>query len=109
MGDLIHTVKGYPVVDGVTEVERVSFARFFDEGCDYNSYAIANNPLSPDAVHPMHMSTTTKYNVSLSALVFYYEPDVEWIVQEVILCTNTLAFTVYHCAILTLGLRGYGL
>ena len=80
---LIHTVKGYPVIDGVTRVEGVSFARFFDEGCIYASYAVGNNPLSPDAVHPVHMTGTTKFNVSLSSLVFFYEPNIEWIVQEV--------------------------
>ena len=76
-------MKGYPVIDGVTRVEGVSFARFFDEGCVYASYALGNNPLSPDAVHPMHMTGTTKFNVSLSSLVFFYEPNIEWIVQEV--------------------------
>ena len=73
------------MIDSVSYFERVSFARFFDEGCSYGSFAIGNNPLSPDAVHPMHMSTTTKFNVSLNSLVFYYEPNVDWIVQEVML------------------------
>ena len=83
---LLSTVKGYPVIDGVTRVESTSFARFYDQGCNYRSFAVGNNPQSPDAMHPMLMTMTTKYNVSLSSLVFYYEPDVEWIVQEVILC-----------------------
>ena len=82
------SVKGYPVIDGVTKVEGVSFARFFDQGCGYRGFAVGNNPLSPDAVHPMHMTRTTKYNVSLNSLLFYYEPNVEWIVQEVILCSS---------------------
>ena len=81
-------MKGYPVIDGVTNVESVSFARFFDQDCSYRSFAVGNNPLSPDAVHPMHMTRTTKYNVSLNSLVFYYEPKVEWIVQEVTLCLS---------------------
>ena len=93
------------MIDGVSYFEHVSFARFFDEGCSYGSFAIGNNPLSPDAVHPMHMSTTTKFNVSLNSLVFYYEPNVDWIVQEVmvsmhyedtlILCT--LSGTTQDC------------
>ena len=32
----------------------------------------------------MEMSGTTKINVELTSLVFFYEPDVEWIVQEVL-------------------------
>ena len=78
-------MKGYPVIDGITNLESVSFARFFDHDCSYRSFAVGNNPLSPDAVHPMHMTRTTKYNATLNSLVFYYEPNVEWIVQEVIL------------------------
>lgn len=72
------------MIDGVTVAERVSFARFFDKDCLYSSYAIGNNPLSPDAMHPMHITMTTKFNVNMSSLIFYYEPNVEWIVQEVI-------------------------
>ena len=91
-------MKGYPVIDGVTKLEEVSFARFYDQGCSYHSFAVGNNPLSPDAMHPMHMIMTTKYNVSLNSLVFYYEPDLEWIVQEVILCsyTNYLVYSQYR-------------
>ena len=61
----------------------VSFARFFTSGCNYNTVAIANNPLSPDAVHPVHMSGTNKLNVDFDNLAFFYEPKLEWIVQEV--------------------------
>ena len=88
------------MIDGVTDVEGVSFARFFDEGCIYDSFAIGNNPLSPDAVHPMHLTTTTKFNVSLSSLVFYYEPDMEWIVQEVVPSTMIVCLS-YICNINT--------
>ncbi len=79
----INTVKGYPVIDGVINMERVSFARFFETNCNYNMVAIANNPLSPDAVHPIHMTSTNKLNVDLDHLAFFYEPDPDWIVQEV--------------------------
>ena len=76
------------MIDGVVNTNGLSFARFFGEGCQYNSFAIGNNPLSPDAVHPMHMTGTNKYNVELNSLVFFYEPDVEWINQEV--CDSAL-------------------
>ncbi len=75
-------VKGYPVIDGVVNMERVSFARFTESNCNYNTVAIANNPLSPDAVHPIHMTGTNKLNVDLNRLTFFYEPDPAWIVQE---------------------------
>ena len=76
-------MKGYPVIDGVVHAVNLSFARFFDLGCDYGIFAIGNNPISPDAVHPMHMRGTAKFNVNLTLLAFFYEPDVKWIVQEV--------------------------
>jgi hypothetical protein len=72
------------VIDGVLLTHRVSFARFTgDQRCSYGAYAVGNNPLSPDAVHPMVMSATSKYNVNISSLAFFYEPDPGWIVQEV--------------------------
>ena len=77
-------VKGYPVIDGVVTTNRLTFARFFtSNGCSYRSYAVGNNPLSPDAVHPMVMAATFKLSVDLTSLVYFYEPNVEWIVQEV--------------------------
>ena len=76
-------MRGYPVIDGVVNANNISFARFFDLGCDYGIFAVGNNPLSPDAVHPMEMRGTDKISVELTSLVFFYEPDVEWIVQEV--------------------------
>lgn len=77
-------MKGYPVIDGVLNANRVSFARFNNNGdCNYGSYAIGNNPLSPDAVHPVQMRATSKYNVNLDHLAFFYEPNPAWIVQEV--------------------------
>ena len=77
-------VKGYPVSDGVVNASRVSFARFAsDPTCSHGVFAVGNNPLSPDAVHPMQMTGTSKYNVDLNSLAFYYEPKPEWIVQEV--------------------------
>ncbi len=77
-------VKGYPVIDGVAIARRVSFARFPSRhSCSYGIYAIGNNPESPDAVHPLHMTATNKYSVDIDALAFMYEPDPEWRVQEV--------------------------
>ena len=71
------------MIDGVLITRRLSFARFTNDHCNYGTYAIGNNPLSPDAVHPMQMTATSKYNVHLNSLAFFYEPDPEWIVQEV--------------------------
>lgn len=77
-------MKGYPVIDGVVHTSRLVFARFHNnDGCLYSSYAVGNNPLSPDAVHPMQMRATSKFNVAITSLAFFYEPDPEWIVQEV--------------------------
>lgn len=88
-------MKGYPVIDGVLNADGVSFARFTDnQDCDYGSYAVGNNPLSPDAVHPMQMRATNKYNVDLDSLVFFYEPDPAWIVQEV--CGMCIANNIMH-------------
>lgn len=78
------SVKGYPVIDGVLNANRISFARFnIDPTCSYGVFAVGNNPLSPDAVHPLQMTNTSKYNVHLNSLAFFYEPMPEWIVQEV--------------------------
>lgn len=78
-------MKGYPVINGVLNTSRLSFARFnrSNHNCMYGVFAVGNNPLSPDAVHPMQMTGTNKYSVDLDSLAFYYEPDPEWIVQEV--------------------------
>ena len=38
----------------------VSFARFFAPSCSYETVAIGNNPLNPDAVHPVHMTGTPR-------------------------------------------------
>ena len=95
------TVKGYPVIDGVVNTNGVSFARFFDTSCNYRISAIGNNPLSPDAVHPVHMTGTNKLNVELNSLVFFYEPDLEWITQEVwlqcVVIVRRLCILQYVC------------
>ena len=80
-------MKGYPVIDGVLETTNMTFASFYTpSGCKYDVFAVSNNPLSPDAVHPMHMKSSTKINVSFDALVFFHEPNPDWIVQEVTHC-----------------------
>ena len=88
-------VKGYPVIDGRVEATNVTFARFFSPtNCPYNVFAIGNNPLSPDAVHPMEMRQTGKINVNRDNIAFYYEPNPAWIVQEVsklAVCTRCTA------------------
>ncbi len=76
-------MKGYPVIDGGVFTTNLTFARFFDAECRYGIYCIGNNPLSPDAVHPMYMTGTSLFNVEKNSLAFFYEPDVGWIVQEV--------------------------
>lgn len=79
-------VKGYPVIDGVSEANNVTFARFFnltDCSQNYGAYAIGNNPLSPDAVHPMQLSNSTRLNTAKESIAYYYPPDPTWIVQEV--------------------------
>ena len=73
------------MIDGVLETSNVTFARFFNvTGCsNYGVYAIGNNPLSPDAVHPMQMTGSTRLNTDKESIAHYYPPDPEWIVQEV--------------------------
>ena len=77
------------MIDGVVFANNMAFARFFDSGCNYNIYAVGNNPLSPDAVHPIHMTETTLFNVEKDSLAFFYKPNVAWIVQEVSLELNS--------------------
>ena len=80
-------VKGYPVIDGVVEATDVTFARFFNfTSCSYGVYAIGNNPISPDAVHPMHLAGSTRISTDKASVAFYYPPDPAWIVQEVSKC-----------------------
>ena len=83
---LLFIVKGYPVIDGVLDASNVTFARFFNltDCSNYGVYAIGNNPLSPDAVHPMQLTDSTKLNTDKDSIAFYYPPDPAWIVQEVI-------------------------
>ena len=54
---LLFTVKGYPVIDGVIDASNVTFALNLSNCSNYGVYAIGNNPLSPDAVHPMQLTT----------------------------------------------------
>ena len=63
----------------------MAFARFLDNDgtCSYDTFAIGNNPLSPDAVHPVVMTGTTRLNSETDSLVFFHDPNPEWIVQEV--------------------------
>ena len=75
-------VKGYPVIDGVLKMTNNTFARFFNN-CAYNTYAIGNNPMSPDAVHPVNIIRTVKLNVQMTSLAFFYDPNPNWVNQEV--------------------------
>ena len=77
-------VKGYPVIDGLLETTNLTFANFYTpSGCEYSVYAVSNNPLSPDAGHPMYMRSSIKVNASFNSLAFFHEPNPNWIVQEV--------------------------
>ena len=82
---LISPVKGYPVIDGALLTSDVVFARFTanSEDCPYKTFAIGNNPQSPDAVHPAVMTTTTLLNCHPDSLVFFHDPNPDWINQEV--------------------------
>lgn len=89
------TVKGYATIDGDAYAENIVFARFMSlDNCMYGAFAVGNNPLSADAVHPLRLASVTKLNVSTDNLAHYYDPDPEWIVQEVrhchyhMICTN---------------------
>ena len=79
------TVKGYPVIDGVLQLTDVMFARFpaNSADCHYGTFAIGNNRLSPDAVHPLVISSTTLLDCDTSSLVYFHDPDPTWINQEV--------------------------
>ena len=83
--NFIFPVKGYPVIDGVLLLSKVVFARFTAnlEECPYKTFAIGNNPKSPDAVHPAVMTTTTLLNCDTDSLIFFHDPDPQWIKQEV--------------------------
>ena len=74
------------MIDGVLLLSDMVFARFTanSEECLYKISAIGNNPLSPDAVHPIVMTTTTLLNYHPDSLVFFHDPDPDWINQEVI-------------------------
>lgn len=81
----VHPVKGYPVIDGVLRLTNITFARFsaLSNPCPYGIYAITNNPLSPDAVHPIVMTGTSRLNCDENSLVHFHDPDPDWINQEV--------------------------
>lgn len=77
-------MKGYPTVDGKAEASGITFAHFIPPSdCSYSSALICNNPLSPDAVHPLEISGVTKINVTQEGLIHFYDPNPDWIVQEV--------------------------
>ena len=81
------TVKGYPTVDGDAYAENIVLVNFVSlDDCGYGVFAVGNNPLSADAVHPLRLKSITKLNVSTDNLAHYYDPDPEWIVQEVRCC-----------------------
>ena len=78
------TVKSYPTIDGEVTGTNMTFVEFnIPNNCGHKSYLIGNNPLSPDAVHPLQLRNVHKLSVSNDSLVFYYDPDPDWIVQEV--------------------------
>ena len=77
-------VKGYPTVDGEATATNITFAHFTPPvNCTYTSTLISNNPISPDAVHPLELEGVVKLDVPQNNLVYFYDPDPNWIVQEV--------------------------
>ena len=86
-------MKGYPTVDGYAEASGITFAHFnLPSNCPYSSALISNNPLSPDAVHPLEISSVIKLDVTQESLIKFYDPDPSWIVQEV-----SLAYCIHLC------------
>lgn len=84
---LFYSVKGYPTVDGRAEAVGVTFAHFTPPtDCSYSSALVTNNPLSPDAVHPLEINNVIQIDVTHENLVHFYDPDPNWIVQEVSSC-----------------------
>lgn len=78
-------MKGYPTVDGDATAVNLVFAHFNSTtDCSYTSALISNNPISPDAVHPLELSGVVKFDVSHDNLIHFYDPDPDWIVQEVV-------------------------
>lgn len=73
------------MIDGVLRLTNITFARFsvISNPCPSGIYAITNNPLSPDAVHPTVMTSISHLNCDENSLVHFHDPDLEWINQEV--------------------------
>ena len=93
------------MIDGVLKMTNNTFARFFNN-CAYNTYAIGNNPQSPDAVHPVNIISTVKLNVQMTSLAFFYDPNPDWVNQEV--CyhyIDLVSFTVLKYISLSILLR----
>ena len=79
------------MIDGRLEVTNVTFARFFTlDGCRYQPFAITNNPLSPDAVHPTEVRGAVKIDVDRLNIAHFYDPKLAWINQEVYLSMHTI-------------------
>ena len=84
------------MIDGRLEVTNVTFARFSPlDGCNYQPFAITNNPLSPDAVHPTEVRGAVKINVDRAHIAHYYPPNPEWINQEVHICMLFVGIVQY--------------
>ena len=84
MPTLQFSVKGYPVIDGRLELTNLTLIGFTQPAsCSYNVFVIGNNPVSPDAVHPVEMRGTVKVDVPNDNIAHFYPPNEEWINQEV--------------------------
>ena len=79
------TAKSYPAIRGQVNFTDTTFANFVSESnmCGKKAFAIGNNKLSPDAMHPNYFRLTNLINVLSSRLAHMYPPDPAWIVQEV--------------------------
>ena len=81
---IICLVKGYPTVDGEVVSTGITLAHFkAPNDCTYSAFTITNNPISPDAVHPLQMNEVIKLDIPQENLVYFYDPNPDWIVQEV--------------------------
>lgn len=73
----------YPAIAGQVNITSVTFARFKDYGpCNHTSYVIANNKLSPDAMHPNYFEKTGLIDIESDRIAHLYPPNPAWIVQE---------------------------
>jgi plastocyanin len=78
-----HKVKSYPTIAGQVNLTSVTFARFGNyQPCEHDSFAVGNNELSPDAMHPNYFENTKLIDVDPLKIAHLWPPNPAWIVQE---------------------------